>query len=375
MNLHSDYIRNCWYVAGLSSEFPKEELTGHVIAGRPMVIWRTKDDEVVAYDDRCAHKRFPLSKGRLMSDGTLECAYHGLRYDTSGKCVMIPSHPTGPISPKAVITAFPIKEQDGLVWIWPGDPAVSETRQPPRLPEVGDDRWESVLVGPMNVPAHYLLLIENLLDITHFYPLHDGNIGDVANSRIPIDMEEGEEGGNRYVMTIRKVENYKQPPYLMDWFHYDTVDRHHTHCLMSPAITRVAMRNSKPGELEPLQSEREFPGEMLLSDKERGYLLIHTHTPIDEKNHVWRIIVNCPAHHKSLGDPETSTATRVASMFPAVAAEDHWALEQQQAMFQYPDEDYAEVFLKPDLALRRARKIFADLLREEQAPAVTEAAE
>jgi vanillate O-demethylase monooxygenase subunit len=66
-----------------------------------MVIWRTKDGEVVAYDDRCSHKRFPLSKGRLMPDGTLECAYHGLRYDTSGKCVMIPSHPTGPISPQA----------------------------------------------------------------------------------------------------------------------------------------------------------------------------------------------------------------------------------------------------------------------------------
>ncbi len=59
-----------------------------------MVIWRTRAGEVVAYDDRCSHKRFPLSKGRLMPDGTLECAYHGMRYDTSGKCVMIPSHPT-----------------------------------------------------------------------------------------------------------------------------------------------------------------------------------------------------------------------------------------------------------------------------------------
>jgi len=35
-------------------------------------------------------------------------------------------------------------------------------------------------------------------------------------------------------------------------------------------------------------------------------------------------------------------------------------------MFAYPDEGYTEVFLKPDLALRRARKIFVDLLREEE---------
>ena len=64
-------IRNSWYVAGLSADFPKEKLTGHVIAKRPVVIWRTRDGNVVAYDDRCAHKRFPLSKGRLMPDGTL----------------------------------------------------------------------------------------------------------------------------------------------------------------------------------------------------------------------------------------------------------------------------------------------------------------
>lgn len=110
-------VRNAWYVAGLSADFPKEKLTGQVIAKRPLVIWRTKDGDVVAYDDRCSHKRFPLSKGRLMPDGTLECAYHGLRYDVSGKCVMIPSHPTGPISPQAKVIGFPVIEQDGFVWV------------------------------------------------------------------------------------------------------------------------------------------------------------------------------------------------------------------------------------------------------------------
>lgn len=368
-------IRNCWYVAGLSADFPHETLSGHVIAKRPIVMWRTKDGNVVAFDDRCAHKRFPLSKGRLKPDGTLQCAYHGLRYDTSGKCVAIPSQPNGPIPPQARLHGHPVIEQDGLVWIWPGDPAKAATRKPPQLPEVGDDNYESIVVGPMTVPANYVLLVENLLDITHFFPLHDGNIGDEANSRIPIELEEGEEDGNRYVMSIRKTTNYKQPPYLVDWFHFDVVDRHHTHCLMSPAITRVVMRNSPPGKLVPRAEPREFPGSLMPSDNERGYVLIHTHTPIDEKNHVWRIIVNCPAHHMSKGDPKVSTARRVAEMFPKVAAEDHWALEQQQGMFEYPEEGYSEVFLKPDLTLRRARKVFADMQREEQAGTEAHAAE
>ena len=69
-----------------------------------------------------------------------------------------------------------------------------------------------------------------------------------------------------------------------------------------------------------------------------------------------------------------STAKRVASMFPAVAEEDRWALEQQQHMMEYPDEGYQEVFLKPDIAIRRARKIFIDMMREEQVGVQTAAA-
>lgn len=369
------FVRDCWYVAGMSDDFPAEKLTGQVIAKRPIVIWRTKDGEVVAYDDRCSHKRFPLSKGRLMADGTLECAYHGMRYDTSGKCVMIPSHPTGPISPQATVRAFPIIEQDGLVWIWPGDPEKSETRKPPRVPEVGDARWESICVGPMNVSANYMLLIENLLDITHFYPLHDGNIGDIANSRIPIELEEGTVDGNEYVMTVRKTSSYTQPPYLEDWFHYPVVDRHHTHCMMSPGLTRVVMRNAPPGELDVREGDTEFPGHLEPTGIERGYVLIHTHTPVDERSHVWRVIVNCPADNMSKGEPGKSTAKRVAEMFPEVAAEDLWAVAEQQRMFEYPDEGYSEVFLKPDLALRRARKILVDMHRTEQAGSRSEAAE
>jgi vanillate O-demethylase monooxygenase subunit len=77
----------------------------------------------------------------------------------------------------------------------------------------------------------------------------------------------------------------------------------------------------------------------------------------------------------SKGDLNKSAAKRVAEMFPPVAEEDRWALEQQQAMFDYPDEGYQEVFLKPDIAIRRARKIFQDLVREEQQTQLIEAAE
>jgi len=85
-----EFVRDCWYVAGLSREFRTNELTGHVIAGQSLVIWRTGDGKVVAFDNRCCHKRFPLSEGRVLPNGTLECAYHGLCYDARGVCVKTP---------------------------------------------------------------------------------------------------------------------------------------------------------------------------------------------------------------------------------------------------------------------------------------------
>ena len=81
------FVENTWYVAGRSQEFAVDEPAGRVIAGRPVLIWRTRDRTVGAFDDRCVHKRMPLSEGRVLADGLLECAYHGFCYDAAGGVV------------------------------------------------------------------------------------------------------------------------------------------------------------------------------------------------------------------------------------------------------------------------------------------------
>jgi vanillate O-demethylase monooxygenase subunit len=294
----------------------------------------------------------PLSQGRLVASDVLECAYHGLCYDAAGRCVRVPSHPDGRIPPQARLRPFPVIEQDGLVWIWTGDPAKAEAVRRPALPEIADPAWETADTGPMPVPANSLLLIENLLDITHFYPLHDGNIGDIENSRIPVRLDEGMRDGNPYVGTIREARGYRQPPFLEDYLGYDFVDRDHTHYMLSPAITRVEMRVWPAGGH---------------GDKsvERGYLIVHTHTPVDRRNHVWRLIICMPAGQRCKSDPTKSAVERFMETFPAVIAEDRWALEKQQQMFDYPDDGYREVFLRPDRALRRAREILMRLEQDE----------
>ncbi|MEE8304095.1 MAG: Rieske 2Fe-2S domain-containing protein, partial [Candidatus Tectomicrobia bacterium] len=334
-------VKNAWYALGLSNEFEPGHLHGQKIVGKPIVLWRTATGKVVAFDDRCAHKRMPLSEGKLLTKGdVLECAYHGFCYNAEGVCVGIPSMPDGPIPPQARLKAYPVIEQDGVVWIWPGHVDKMGEAQPPRTPEIAASAWESISSGPLFIRANTRLLIENLLDITHFYPLHDGNIGDFANSQIPIEVVEETIDGNWSVKSIRRADNYQQPPYFVDWFGYEVVDRFHTHCMMNPGVTRVELRVAPPGQLG--------------TDADRGYVLYHTHTPVDESNHIWRWCMNCRVEHRAGSDPSKSLAQRITETFPAVVEEDRWALEKQQAMFAYPDDGYEEVLIGSDETMQRA---------------------
>lgn len=343
-------VTNAWYVLGFPHEFTPGRLQSQTITGKPVVMWRTASGKVVAFDGRCLHKRMPLKEGRFVAEDVLECAYHGFCYDAEGRCIKVPSQPDAPIPANWKLRGYPIVEQDDLVWIWPGDPEKIGHRRPPRTPEIASADWESIRSEPMLVKANYRLLIENLLDITHFYPLHDGNVGDIEHSKIPVEVLEEEIEGNRAVRTVRNAKNYRQPPYFVDWFGYDVVDRFHTHCMVNPGLTRVEMRAAPPGTLE--------------SDAERGYVLYHMHTPIDEKTHFWRWCINCRMGHRGAKDPSKSLAQLFVDMFPAVVEQDRWVLERQQEMVSYPDDGYAEVHVKADRALLLVRKIVAELEAE-----------
>ena len=56
------------------------------LSGRPLVLYRTEEGSVVAFDDRCPHRHAPLSQGKLV-EGTLRCPYtDGL--DQAGQCAI-----------------------------------------------------------------------------------------------------------------------------------------------------------------------------------------------------------------------------------------------------------------------------------------------
>ena len=94
--------------------------------------------------------------------------------------------------------------------------------------------------------------------------------------------------------------------------------------MLSPAVTRVQMRVWPAGRHGDKRAER-------------GYIIVHTHTPVDRRNHVWRLIINMPAGQNCKSDPTKPAVERFLDTFPAVIAEDRWALEKQQAKYSDPN--------------------------------------
>lgn len=161
-----NYPRNCWWVAAFSDEVG-EALLGRWLLDTPVLLFRRADGTPAAIENRCPHRGAPLSMGCRKGD-TVQCGYHGFTFDAEGNCIDVPSM-KAPLK-AAAIRAFPLVEQPPYVWIWLGDPNAVEGA-PPLLEWAGEPGFAEIH-GRMDIAANYMLLKENVLDLTHFGYVH-----------------------------------------------------------------------------------------------------------------------------------------------------------------------------------------------------------
>jgi len=160
-----------FYVACLSSELPAHSRPlARVIAGVPLVLFRSSG-RAAALVDRCPHRNVPLSLGRVLADGRLECAYHGWQFDCDGVCQKIPGLANETSARERRAESCAVREQDGLVWVCP-EPGVTPETPPFRPPSFDDDYAGIVRVVEAEGTLHATL--ENALDVPHTAFLHRG---------------------------------------------------------------------------------------------------------------------------------------------------------------------------------------------------------
>ena len=111
------FIRNTWYVAAWDHEVTRGP-TGYIFLNEPVVLFRKEDGKPVALEDRCAHRRLPLSKGYLKRDDIV-CGYHGVTYNCAGHGVHVPGQTSIPAW--ARVKSYPVVEKYKCIWVWMGD--------------------------------------------------------------------------------------------------------------------------------------------------------------------------------------------------------------------------------------------------------------
>jgi phenylpropionate dioxygenase-like ring-hydroxylating dioxygenase large terminal subunit len=167
------YLKNAWYAAAWSPEVGRD-LLKRVIMDQAILFYRKEDGTAVAMSNRCGHRFAPLHLGKLEGD-TVACPYHGIRYDSSGKCVFNPNG--NQHIPPAKVQTFPLVERSGVLWIWPGEAELADPSQLPDVSYLEDTQQYAAVTGYLQVRANYRYIIDNLLDNAHLNTVHHDTLG------------------------------------------------------------------------------------------------------------------------------------------------------------------------------------------------------
>ena len=162
-------LKDFWYIAAESRELKCKPFAAAPF-GEPMVLFRSADGRVSALEDRCSHRNMPLSMGRV-SSGCVTCPYHGWTFDGAGRCVQIPSLGSSQRLPNHGVRAYPVREHDGYVWVYPGE-SIPESA-PFQFPHYGERAWTSFRMRT-RFRASVEACLENFLDCPHTVYVHGG---------------------------------------------------------------------------------------------------------------------------------------------------------------------------------------------------------
>jgi len=167
-------LRKCWHPVAWASELLDGQILPIELLGERWCIARL-GDRVAALRDECPHRLAPLSAGTVVG-GTVQCGYHGYRFDADGRCVEIPAvDPSLPIPRNAACqSAARVAEHLGIIWMALEEPLVPL----PVVPEHDDPAFVRCPLPAMDWRASAAQMADNFLDQGHFAFLHVDTFAD-----------------------------------------------------------------------------------------------------------------------------------------------------------------------------------------------------
>jgi vanillate monooxygenase len=340
------FLRNYWYVAASIDEVGQKPLS-RTILGEPIVFFRTEDGELAALEDRCAHRRLPLSMGKVI-DGVLQCHYHGLRFDPSGRCVRVPGQDLIPQS--ARVKTFPVVERYRWIWVWMGDPALAEPEKITDFHWLQDAAW-GAKTSYLHVKASWQLVVDNLLDLTHLAFVHETTIGNAALvDNAAVKVQRTPEG---VLVTRWMIDTPPPPTFVKVGGFTGNVDRWQMIDYTPPAFLRLDVGATPTGTGAP-------EGKRVNGISMRNLNAITPETETTT-HYFWG-----QAHDFDVENP--ATTEKIFDQIQTAFWEDVAVFEAQQKSIERAP-DAPQVDLNADAGTIQARRIIARLQQEEQASA------
>ena len=335
------WLKNTWYVAAFEHELD-EQMVARRLLDHPIVMFRASSGEISALDDACPHRLIPLSCGKRVGD-TLQCGYHGMKFDASGRCVEIPGQTNIPST--ACVKRYPCIARHGYVWIWLGDTQSADERLIPDLHWRSDPGWVSAS-GYHHFAAHYGLVNDNLLDLSHESYIHTRTIGNeeeetIANYLAKVTVEE-----DCLVRSHREMENIEPPPFFSAILQHDgPIDRWQTAIHLVPSLNITDAGAYPTG-----------------TDKTKAYVqhVLHLLTPetAASTHYFW-------SNMRNFRLADDALTHKIREAVTATFNEDKDIIEQQQRQLEALKLVPPKVAIRLDEAPMRARRLLDQHIRRE----------
>ncbi|MGB2923900.1 MAG: Rieske 2Fe-2S domain-containing protein [Limnothrix sp.] len=176
-----------WYPVHFVQDLSKTEPTRFVLLEQPLVIWwQDKTQQWNVFRDVCPHRLAPLSEGRIV-DGCLECPYHGWQFSETGSCEKIPFQAEtsrAENSPRAAVKTYPNRVEQGLLFVYAGNPDNAASQPIPIVPVLNEHQGEWVMADVCrDIPYDTTTLLENVLDTSHVAFTHHPRVGNRKNAK------------------------------------------------------------------------------------------------------------------------------------------------------------------------------------------------
>lgn len=220
-----------WHCLGLASEFKDGKPHAVEAFGGKLVVWENTKGELGVLDGYCRHMGGDLTQGTVKGD-EVGCPFHDWRWGADGRCKQIPYARRVPLRARTKAYETVIRNDSLLIWHDPEGSKPDYDILPPELPDVSNREvytdwiWNTVPIKG----SHCRELIDNVVDMAHFYYVHFAFPTDFRNvfedhmatqymaSRGRPDVSGGYGDAE---MFLKSEATYYGPAYMINWLEVD----------------------------------------------------------------------------------------------------------------------------------------------------------